>query len=271
MRKIALLTSLICIPSPRDIAQVWESTNSIQGTPKLWVKYYNESDAYRIIERYFLEQSEADYLVICPDDLVVRDQDYKAIVKTIEDHGGKEQIQIISGVCNLHNLTGHGTTMAICVDDPIHPIRRRRAYQWADTRGGDWVYKGYDKTDLLKVKFTGFALQFIRRDFVKEHGLHGDLEFNQFDRVDQDVSFDVILSWICHQNNIPIYVNPQVWMHHLKGSHPRDVPGIEPLLVGSQSPKVLFIDQEGKETDVTELCNQYPLQKPIIRDRSSTK
>lgn len=265
-----MLTSLIVIPSPRDIPQVWQSTNSIQGVPKLWVKYHTESDAYRIMEKYFLEQTKADYLVIAPDDLVVRDQDYKTLVKTIEDHGGPEQIQIISGVCNLHDIPGYGTTLAICVDDPIHPIRRRRHYAWADTRGGDWIAKGHDKTDLLKVKFSGFALQFIRRDFVEQHGLHGDLEFNQFDRIDQDVSFDVILCHICNENNIPIYVNPQVWMHHLKGSHPSQVPGIEPLLVGQQTPKVLFIDEQGRETDVTELCNQYPLQKPVIRDRSSS-
>lgn len=263
-----MLTSLIVIPSPRDIEQVWKSTNSIQNVPKLWIKYYNESDAYRIIERYFLEQTEADYLVIAPDDLLVRDQDYQAIVKTIYDHGGPEQIQIISGVCNLHDIPGYGTTLAICVDDLIHPIRRRRHYAWADTRGGDWIAKGHDKTDLLKVKFTGFALQFIRRDFVQQYGLHGDLEFNDFDRNSQDLSFDVILSYTCNQNNIPIYVNPQVWMHHLKGSHLNDVPGIEPLQVGSKEPKTLFIDQEGKETDVTELCNQYPPQKPTIRDRS---
>lgn len=223
------------------------------------------------MERYFLEQTEADYLVIAPDDLLVRDQDYQTIVKTIEDHGGKEQIQIISGVCNLHDMPGYATTLAICVDDLIHPIRRRRHYAWADVRGGDWVYKGYDKTDLLKVKFSGFALQFIRRDFVKEYGLHGDLEFNEFDRTNQDVSFDVILCWICHEHNIPVYVNPQVWMHHLKGSHPSQVLGIEPLQVGNKEPKCLFIDPEGKETDVTELCNQYTPQKPVIRDRSLTK
>lgn len=265
-------SALIAIPSPRNIEQVWKSTNSIEGVPKLWVKYYTESDAYRIIEKYFLEQSKADYLVIAPDDLVVRDQDYKAIVKTIEDHGGSEQIQLISGVCNLHNLPGWGTTLAICIDHPIHPIRRRRVQQWVETRGGDWVQKGYDKTDFLQVKFSGFALQFIRRDFVEQYGLHGDLEFNQFvDRVAQDVSFDVILCHIANEHNIPIYVNPKVWMHHLKGSHPNEVPGIEPLLTGTEQPKVLFIDEQNKETDVTELCNQYPLQKPVIRDRSLTK
>ncbi len=236
---------------------------------KLWIKYYNESDAYRIIERYFLEQSNADYCVICPDDLVVRNQDYQAIVKTIEDHGGKEQIQIISGICNTYNRPGHGTEVAICIENEIHPIRRRRHWAWSDTRDGLWKKK-YGNIDLLQVKFSGFALQFIRRDFVEKYGLHGDLEFNEFDRVNQDLSFDVILCYICNKNNIPIYVNPMVWMHHLKGSHPSQVQGIEPLKVGKLEPKVLFFDQEGKMTEVTEQCNQYPLQKPVIRDRSLT-
>ena len=234
----------------------------------MWVKYYRENDAYRIMERYFLEHTNADYLVIAPDDLVARDEDYRAIVKTIYDHGGPEKFPMIAGVCNLHNMPGYKTLLAICVDQEIEPNRRRRHYIWSDMRHQDWKDKGYDKIDLLKVKFSGFALQFVRRDIVEKYGLAGDKSFNEFDKRQQDLSFDVMLCYACNRNNIPIYVNPQVWMHHLRGSHPKEVEGIEPLLVGLKESQVLYVDAEGKESNITDLCKQYAQQTPLIRDRT---
>lgn len=242
--------------------------NSIKGAAKLWVKYYPEGDAYRIMERYFLEHTSADYLVICPDDLVARDEDYRAVLKTIQDNGGPDNFPMISGVCNLHNIPGNQTTLAICIDHEIHPNRRRRHYIWSDVRHPDWKAKGYDKLELLKVKFSGFALQFVRRDIVEKYGLSGDKAFNEFDKRQQDLSFDVMLCYACNQNSIPIYVNPQIWMHHLRGSSRSEVPGIEPLLVGQKESKVLYVDADGTESNITELCQQYALQKPLIRDRS---
>jgi hypothetical protein len=263
------LSTLICSPSPRDIKQVSDSVNAIKGVPKLWAKYYHEADAYRIMERYFLEHTNADYLVICPDDLVARDEDYRAILKTINDHGGKEQFPMISGICNLHNMPGYRTQLAICIDQEIHPNRRRRHYTWMDMRHQDWKEKGYDKMELLRVKFSGFALQFVRRDIVERFGLQGDKAFNDFDKRQQDLSYDVMLCYVCNQNDIPIYVNPQVWMLHLRGSHPREIEGIEPLLVGVKEAKVLYVDGEGKESDITQLCEQYVPQKPIIREKKA--
>ena len=128
---------------------------------------------------------------------------------------------------------------------------------------------------LLPVKFSGFACQFIHRSIMKEIGLHGDLEFNELHKMQQDYSFDVIFCYLCNEHKpepIPIYVNPQVWMHHLRGAHPLQVPGIEPLLVGQKEPRVMFVDADTtkEESDITQYVSQYANveQQPLIRDRS---
>jgi hypothetical protein len=259
-----MITTLLAIPSPRDIPRVKADMDDIkgEGIEKLWIKYHNETDAYTVMEKWFLNHSKADYLVICPDDLVVQQKNYDALVKTIVDNGGPEKIPVLSGVCNLHNVPGQGTILCISVDSVIHPQRRRRHWIWVDMRSHEWL-NDYSKRTLLPVKFSGFGCQFIRRDIVEKIGLHGDLRYNEWHRVAQDYSFDVIFCWLCHENNIPIYVNPQVRMLHLRGSDSRQVKGIEPLLVGKPGydKKVIHVDAEGKEEDVTNLITpQAPQQ-----------
>lgn len=249
---------LIAIPSPRDIPFARDNLNTIEKVPKLWVKYFSEAEAYQIIQSYFLEKSkDTNYLIISPDDLVVTQKDYQELVKTIHDFGGPEKMPTLAAVCNIHNIPGYVTQLAICIDTPIHPQRRRRHYQWADMRNPSWTKNGYDKMRLLEVKFSGFGFQFIRRDIIEKIGLQGDLQYNGFYRDAQNYSFDVIFCWMCLENKIPIYVNPQVKLLHLRGSHVRDYEGIEPLLVGKKDPKVIYVDEEGKGTDITEECLSF--------------
>jgi hypothetical protein len=258
------ISSLIAIPSPRDIPMVKKEMDRIhgEGLEKLWIKYHTESDAYAFMEDYFLNQTKADYLVICPDDLVVQQRNYDDLIKTIYDFGGPDKIKVLSGICNINNIPGLGTQMAVCVDSLIHPQRRRRLWHWLDLRESDWRVKGYDKMRLLQVQFSGFACQFIHRDVVQKVGLHGDLQYNELHRQAQDYSFDVIFCWLCAKSEIPIYVNPQVRMLHLRGSDSRKVPGIEPLLVGKQPKRILLVDADGNEKDLTPPPSETPTPTP---------
>lgn len=247
---------LLAIPSPRDIPYAKKHMDSIKGEniEKLWIKYHNETEAYAVMENYFLNCSDADYLVICPDDLVVQQKNVDALVKTIEDNGGPDRMPVLSGICNYDMTPGAGTILCICVDSLIHPQRRRRHYIWMDMRSSEWR-NDYSKRPLFKVKFSGFACQFIHRNIVKTIGLHGDLRYNEMHMQNQDYSFDVIFCWLCNKSNVPLYVNPQVKMLHLRGADSRKVQGIEPLLVGrpGYDKKVIFVNAEGKEEDVTSL------------------
>jgi GT2 family glycosyltransferase len=244
------IKTLIAVPSPRDIVIFKNALDKIEGVDKLIVKYHPENEAYNTIETYFLEHKDKyNFLCLIPDDLIVRNKDFQALIQTIEDYGGPEKIPVLSGVCNLDNVPGKSSILCICQDSVIHPQRRRRNWQWMDMRSADWLE--FKKERLREVKFSGFACQFIRRDIVEKIGLHGDLHYNELHRQAQDYSFDVIFCWLCLQAGIPIYVNPQVQMLHLRGSDHREVKGIQPLLVRKREKKVIYVDAEGKEEDIT--------------------
>ena len=253
---------LICIPSPRNIDAVKKGIDSIEGVPKLFVKYFNEADAYKIIQGYFLEhKDEYDYCVLIPDDLIVRKHDYDRLVQTILNNGGPVNIPTISGMCNVIYFPAHRTRMAICLDKEVDLQRRRREHTWPDLRSRSWKDGGFDNMDLLKVKFTGFAFQFIRRDIVEKIGLLGDKKYNPDHMIQEDYSFDTVFSYMCNHHEpepIPIYVNPKVRLLHLRGANRIEYPGIESLLVGKRERKVEYIDESNKSKTITKYCvDQY--------------
>lgn len=263
------LSSLIAIPSPRDIPATTEQISQIKGVAKLWVKYWPEDLAYDIIKQFYLNHTDAEYLVITPDDLMVSEHAYNELVKTIEKYG-KENMPVFSGVCNVHNIPGYITQMAICVDRHIAPERRLRNYQWADFRDKRFRASVQGK-DRIQVKFAGFPFMFIRRDIVEKIGLEADLNYNPMHRVREGYSIDVVFCHNCLNNNIPIYVNPWLQMLHLRGSTNAEYPGIEPIKVYKERPKVLLTYENDKQQDITSSFSAHMTQynKKVEHRKSS--
>jgi hypothetical protein len=232
-----------------------ESISTIKNVAKLFVKYWPEELAYSIIKKYFLEQTTADYLAICPDDLVVGDYHYLKLVETIEKYG-KENMPTLSGVCNIHNIPGYITELAICVDRPISPERRSRYYKWSNLRHVDFR-KLIEGKDRIQVKFTGFPFMFIRRDVVEKIGLDSDLSYNPYHRVREGYSIDVVFCHKANEEGIPLYVNPWVQMLHLRGSKNKEYPMMENIKVYQEHPKVYlqYEDESIPQEDVTAMFN----------------
>lgn len=70
---------LIFIPSPRDLPEFIEATTKIKYD-KLWSKYYNEDDAYRLGRYWFSEHPEYTHFVVLPDDLIVTNDDIEQLM-----------------------------------------------------------------------------------------------------------------------------------------------------------------------------------------------
>lgn len=265
------VSSLIACPSPRDVLAVKESHKGIKNIAKLYVKYWPEELAYSIIKDYFLNYTNADYLIIAPDDLMVGDYHHQQLVETIEKYG-KENMPVLSGVCNVHNIPGYITQLAICIDRPISPQRRHRNYKWADLRHQDFR-KRYLNMDRVEVKFAGFPFMFIRRDIVERVGLDADLSYNPNHRVREGYSIDVVFCHHCLEQNIPIYVNPKVQMLHLRGSNNADYPGIEPIKVYKEKPKVWlqYEDQHIEQQDISHVFRaQYNEYNKLVTKRAQS-
>ena len=261
------ITTLIASPSPRDVTAVKESIETIKGIPKLYVKYFPEEYAYSIIKEYFLKHTNADYLIIAPDDLLASEYHYKQLVETIEKYG-KQSIPTLSGMCNVHNIQGYITQMAICLDHEISPERRHRHYKWSDLR--DKRFRDFIKDkDLINVRFSGFPFQFIRRDIVEKIGLDADLTYNPYHRIREGFSIDVVFCYKCNTEGIPLLVNPRVQILHLRGSTNKAYPGMEPIQVWRKDPMVL-LDEHGKGI-VEDIIRMFPNQFEQYNSRRSER
>lgn len=238
--------TLIASPSPRDLQYWKDGIDSIKGVPKLLAKYYKELEAYTILRDYFLDHKEFDYLALVPDDLIVSQIHYDALVKDIED---LHNPQVISGVCNYDLTEGQETRLCITIDKMPNGGRKHRPYAWADLRNKDHpVPHG-----IIPVKFSGFPFMFVRRDVVEKIPFEGDIQWN-FELLPgtQSQSFDLGFCILCEQAGIPVLVDTRVLMIHMKSCNQRIWKcNPDKLQVGIKKARVLYVDEQGNESDIT--------------------
>ena len=86
------MNPLIFIPSPRDLEEFKEATSKIKGD-KLWLKYHNEDDAYRLGRDWFLQHTQYTHFVILPDDLIVTQEHFDRLSEDAKEY------DVISGWC----------------------------------------------------------------------------------------------------------------------------------------------------------------------------
>lgn len=222
---------LVGVPSPRNIDVVADGHQTIRDKyhiPFLYAKYWKEIQAYMIIQDFFLNHSNADYLIIAPDDLVVNAEHFEKLAETVE----KENYPVFSGVCNLD--CNHPNTLNICVHATPHVLRKLRRYHWAEA---NQVEQG-----IIQVKFAGLPFQFIRRDVAEKIPLTGDTPHDIHRRGIEPTSFDTAFCYECEQKNVPIYVDTRVKMLHLRYAEHGSIIGsqVDNIRVYKSSPHVFF-------------------------------
>ena len=255
------IKTLIVSASPRDILQSKEGLDDIKGVPKLLVKYFNEADAYKVITSYFLKhKKDFDYMVIAPDDLIVGQKYYDMLMKDLK----KEQYPVLSGVCNVNVINNQVDRLAICIDKLPSIRRDEREFGWADLRNKDHpIPEG-----IIKVKFAGFPFMFIRKDIIEQIEIKGDLDYNLDlpKHSTGSTSMDTQFCWECDKKGIPIHVDTRVKMVHLAGASP-SIWGFnsDQLYIGTRPARVLLIDKNGREKDITqEALDIAKIVAPVI-------
>lgn len=235
------LKPLIGIPSPRNVGIVLEAHEKLKHIPHLWVKYFPEEEAYQIIRNYFLEHKEYNYLIIAPDDLLIEQQHYDSLVSTLE----KEDYPVFSGVCNHSMVSEMQDLLAICIDRLPNIVRIRKRH---------FVFPRYQDVPkgIIQVKFAGFPFMFIRRDIVKQINFDSDRKFNPY-RIGRNTGFDLPFCHNCNDLGIPIHVDTNVLMLHLRGAPLSQPYGnqVDDILVGRE-PKRVYFQQDDQIEDITE-------------------
>lgn len=166
------INPLIFIPSPRDLPVFLEATAKI-NCDKLWLKYYNQEDAYRMARDWFLPNKQYTHLVILPDDLIITQENFDILSK------GAEIFDTISGWCrNTIRFT------EFWKGDPETEEQADSSFSTSSLPPDPpytGTYEGYHFTSLktvqelidfgvtyIGVKFSGFPLQFMSRKIVEQ-------------------------------------------------------------------------------------------------------
>jgi len=213
---------LIGIPSPRDIPNFIRHTDKL-NEDKLWIKYYIQLEAYRVMRQEFLNK-DYTHLCILPDDLLVLPKDLETLVSDIK----KSDPPVISGMCNIDYRPEHKGLVNVCKDYLPEAVNHPQDFKWL-TLDSEIVKSG----KVTRVVYAGFPLTIIRRDII---------ESIPFTAVPGGCCVDVMFYRDCYHNNIETYLDPKVNLLHMRSDTSQifdNIPDREGL-VGIKESKIYY-------------------------------
>jgi hypothetical protein len=222
---------LICYLQAKDIPDV---LNPLKEIPcdKLYIKYYAYPHPHRIARDFFLEHEEYTHLIIHPPDLIVKAPHFFLLKNDLEYH---DFLEVLGGVCNV-DMGENIDKWNICFNLPSLGIHKR-VYQWVKKRRFD--------PSIIRVRHCGNSFMFVSRAVVEnlkdESGRPG---LDGTDLYDKDgFAPDLFFCTSCYKSNIPIYVDTEVQMVHLRFEGD--------MLVGKREPQTLYVKWNQEPIDVT--------------------
>ena len=154
-----------------------------------------ENYAYSLLRDYFLNHWEYTHLVLCPDDLLVTNDDFDILINDVKEF----DYPVISGICNLTYLDKDREKYAASKSIPGYSIKDYVFITKAEIE--EWKR---NKEYIQPVKFNGFALSFIRKDVISQFCFDG----NQ--------GLDRVFGINCDNRNIPMYIDIRAECFHIK-------------------------------------------------------
>jgi len=226
------MNPIIFVPSPRDLPEFLEATAKI-NCDKLWLKYHPQEEAYVIAREWFLTNKQYTHLVILPDDLIITQDDFDTLCEDAK------KFDVVSGWCRntmrlVENYTGVPETEETA-DSNISITTLPADPPYTST------YESYHLTSIkeikekisygitfVKVKFSGFPLQFISRKIVEQ------VPFRSSVGCCMDSCFALDL----HSRGINQYANLKVRTTHIQTK-------IAELKVNREKPDMIFEKRRG--------------------------
>lgn len=218
---------LLCRGSPRSNIENVEIWNEKLPCDKFIIRFVSEYQAYIKMREFFLENKQYTHMVLATDDIVVHPEHILKIQAGLESR----DFSVFSGMMNVNqnDVEDRNICEKIGMKD-----RRLRKYEWM---------KRSELTDtmLYKVEFAGFGLTAIRRDVIEGYPVFSADKVFQGLPPNRGASLDFVFCWYCKENCIPIIVDPEIDMKHLRTSGT--------MRVGKKHPKVEYW-QYGKDPQI---------------------
>ena len=173
---------------PKDIPEVIEPLEEIRGIDKLIFYHQPYPQPHRELDK-FIQTSDYDYIIIVTTDVVVKQENINMLIADVERFPDRP---IISGLFNV-DMAENRQYWNICLETPEKDYK--------------WVKKG-DVSGMVQVKFAGFPLMAIHKSVYKKYNFYIENYHNNA----TDKRF---CKW-CEDNNIPIWVNTNNEMYHMR-------------------------------------------------------
>ena len=203
------------ILNPRNISTVMQNfENNINNVDKVYIKYYNpEQQAYEALRDFFLDHTEFSHLCLIADDCIINPEHIDRLRWGVHKH----DFPVLTGFGNV-NLTDKKDVYTISFEGV--PIKRNERGDSFHTliRHKEMFSEMFQTCafgEYFKVKWCGFGLTVIRRDIVERIPFEDDARWNGQPYL-TGCCIDTAFSHVCNENNIPIWVEPHVKVHHLK-------------------------------------------------------
>jgi hypothetical protein len=226
-------------PSPRDIHLFKQAVIDVLY-PRfdfLWLKYYEEVDAYQKARQFFLNSNKKyDYFVIVPDDLIINKAGIDALINEIENSGNF--YPVLSGICNFSCLEYQsGRTVSAKAVIPGLLNDKQTLYSFLDHFLTYQELDSYEKTSIFQVLFNGFSCEFIHRHVLEA------IHFRKPDGERSAGGIDTYFSQDLESMNIPQFIDKRARFLHLKGFKNSDI-NVDMIYTNKRNPVTIFHDKD---------------------------
>lgn len=199
---------LLFCPSPRDLPEFYDSFNKIKKYDKYFVRYTKpETKAYDIGRDIFLANKKYTHFVICPDDLIIKQEHVDKLVEDLIILDFKDSC--IGGFCNL-NITDKKEISNICIERVnIDPYPNRR-YSFVTLQ---FLREMAIHKKFIEVGFSGFPLFAIPRHIVERIEFRND-SWDGWQ--DCGCCLDVMFCHDVWENGFKVLCDLSLELHHMK-------------------------------------------------------
>jgi hypothetical protein len=239
--KLSEIKPLMIIRSPRDLPEVQKCFDNLKQVDKLWIKYYNDSEAHKIAREWVELHPEYTHIILISDDVYVPEDALNLLLDDICTY----DFPAVSGCSNMCNTYKTGRLMcSYCEMQIEHPIinvilnpfpyldefgeRSRCVYLGSMPENYAFLTTSFREKNpmIFQCFFQGHSLCAIRRDIFEKHGCKAYIApyLNS-----DDFAFAVDLNEDC----IPQFADMRIYIPHDARFHKN-------LFVGKKEPVLIF-------------------------------